>query len=227
MTVLTDLALGICNAWWGVALFRRGCSQRQYSQALWGIGFIAAALAAVLGGAAHAVGDQSPTLRRRLWKGTTLSTGFTSASMLASAALACTTQPLQGKLISWASWQSCWPTADGWRPTTSFSTSSSIMARPWRVSSLSTVRPRCVGAPPTHATFWAVSRCPSSPRSYKCARYNFTAISTIMTCIIWYRLALAIFSFEVGSSCETGRSPQRTTLEFRPMASPRVSRPAF
>ena len=99
MTVLTDLALGICNAWWGVALFRRGCSQRQYSQALWGIGFIAAAFAAVLGGAAHAVGDQSPTLRRRLWKGTTLSTGFTSASMLASAALACTTQPLRGKLL--------------------------------------------------------------------------------------------------------------------------------
>ena len=56
MTVLTDLALGICNARWGIALFRQGCSQRQYSQVLWGIGFIAAAIAALLGGASHARG---------------------------------------------------------------------------------------------------------------------------------------------------------------------------
>ena len=99
MTVLTDLALGFCNARWGIALFRQGHAQRQFSQVLWGIGFIAAALAAVLGGASHAVGDQSPTLRRRLWKGTLLATGFTSASMLASTAIACTTQPLKGKLL--------------------------------------------------------------------------------------------------------------------------------
>ena len=99
MTVLTDCVLGICNAWWGVALLRQGCRQRQYSQALWGLGFIAAAVAAVLGGASHAVGDQSPATRRKLWKGTTLATGITSASMFASTALACTTQPLKGKLL--------------------------------------------------------------------------------------------------------------------------------
>ncbi len=99
MTVLTDLALGFCNARWGIALVRQGCAQRQGSQILWGLGFLAAAIAAVLGGASHAVGDQSPTLRRKLWKGTTLATGFTSASMLASATLACTTQPLKGKLL--------------------------------------------------------------------------------------------------------------------------------
>ena len=68
MTVLTDLALGIYNARWGIALFRQGCSQRQYSQVLWGIGFIAAAIAALLGGASHAVGEQSPAVRRKLWE---------------------------------------------------------------------------------------------------------------------------------------------------------------
>ena len=99
MTVLTDLALGICNARWGIALMRQGGSQRQYSQVLWGIGFLAAAMAAILGGISHAVGDQSPSTRRKLWKGTTLATGFTSANMFASTALACTTRPLKGKLL--------------------------------------------------------------------------------------------------------------------------------
>ncbi|MDE2816519.1 MAG: hypothetical protein OXM03_00920 [Chloroflexota bacterium] len=99
MTVLTDLALGICNARWGAALFRQGCAQRQYSQILWGVGFLAAAMAAILGGISHAVGDQSPPTRRKLWKGTTLATGLTSASMFASTALACTTRPLKGKLL--------------------------------------------------------------------------------------------------------------------------------
>ena len=99
MTVLTDVVLGICNARWGIALLRQGGSQRQYSQMLWGLGFLAAAVAAVLGGASHAVGDQSPSTRRKLWKGTTLATGFTSASMFASTALACTTRPLKGKLL--------------------------------------------------------------------------------------------------------------------------------
>ena len=102
MTVLTDLALGICNARWGIALFREGCSQRQYSQVLWGIGFIAAAIAALLGGASHAVGDQSPAVRRKLWKGTILATGFTSAGMFASTVVASTSQPLKGKLLAGA-----------------------------------------------------------------------------------------------------------------------------
>ena len=99
MTVLTDLALGICNARWGIALFRQGCSQRQYSQVLWGIGFIAAAVAAVLGGISHAVGDQSPTTQRKLWKGTVFATGFTSAGMFASTVVASTSQPLKGNLL--------------------------------------------------------------------------------------------------------------------------------
>ena len=59
----------------------------------------AAAFAAVLGGASHAVGEQSPALRRKLWKGTTLATGVTSASMFASTAYACTSQPLKGRLL--------------------------------------------------------------------------------------------------------------------------------
>lgn len=99
MTVFTDLLLGILNARWGVALLRQGSSQRQYSQLLWGIGFLAAAIAAVLGGASHAVGEQSPVIRRKLWKGTVLATGVTSASMFASTALACTSQPLRGRLL--------------------------------------------------------------------------------------------------------------------------------
>lgn len=112
MTVVTDLALGFCNARWGVALFRQGCTQRQYSQVLWGLGFLAAAVAAILGGASHAVGEQSPDTRRKLWKGTTLATGFTSASMFASTALACTTRPTRerlllgtlGKLLAYCGW---------------------------------------------------------------------------------------------------------------------------
>ena len=99
MTVFTDLVLGFLSARWGIALLRQGSSQRQYSQLLWGIGFIAAAVAAVLGGASHAVGDQSPALRRRLWKGTILATGVTSASMFASTVFACTSQPLKGRLF--------------------------------------------------------------------------------------------------------------------------------
>jgi len=100
MTVLTDLLLGICNAHWGIALLRQGSAQRQYSQVLWGIGFMAAAMAAVLGGISHAVGDQSPPARRRLWRGTLFATGFTSASMLASAVLTATSQPRKGWLIA-------------------------------------------------------------------------------------------------------------------------------
>lgn len=99
MTVLTDLALGFCNARWGVTLLRGGCTRRQYSQVLWGLGFLAAAVAAILGGLSHAVGEQSPDTRRKLWKATTLATGFTSAFMLASTAFASTTQPTRGKLL--------------------------------------------------------------------------------------------------------------------------------
>lgn len=99
MTVFTDLLLGVCNARWGIALLRQGGSQRQYSQILWGIGFIAAAVAAILGGISHAVGDQSPSARRKLWQGTVWATGFTSASMFASTVVACTSQPLKGRLL--------------------------------------------------------------------------------------------------------------------------------
>lgn len=99
MTVLTDLLLALCNAKWGIALLRQGVSQRQFSQITWGIGFLAAAVAAVLGGTSHAVGDQSPAWRRKLWKGTTLATGFTSAGMFASTVVASTSQPLKGKLL--------------------------------------------------------------------------------------------------------------------------------
>jgi hypothetical protein len=100
MTVLTDLVLGICNARWGTDLVRQGCSRRQFSQVLWGIGFLAAAIAAILGGLSHAVGDQSPETRRKLWKGTIIATGFTSASMFASTATALTANPLKGKLLA-------------------------------------------------------------------------------------------------------------------------------
>ena len=100
MTVLTDLLLGYCNARWGIDLLRQGRAQRQYSQVLWGIGFIAAAIAAVLGGLSHAVGDQAPATRQKLWKGTTLATGFTSASMFASTAIASSSQPLKGRLLA-------------------------------------------------------------------------------------------------------------------------------
>ena len=112
MTFLTDLLLGMCNAHWGYALLRQGHAQRQTSQLLSGLGFIAAALAAVLGGISHAVGDQSPSTRRKLWKGTTLATGFTSASMLASAAFATSSQPCKSwwiaatvaKLLAYCAW---------------------------------------------------------------------------------------------------------------------------
>ncbi len=100
MTVLTDVVLGFCNARWGVALLREGYAQRQYSQMLWGLGFMAAAIAAILGGISHAVGDQSPSTRRKLWKGTTFATGFTSASMFASTAYASAPQPLRMKLLA-------------------------------------------------------------------------------------------------------------------------------
>ncbi len=100
MTVLTDLLLGYCNARWGINLLRQGRAQRQNSQVLWGIGFIAAAIAAVLGGLSHAVGDQAPATRQKLWQGTTLATGFTSASMFASTAIASTSQPLKGRLLA-------------------------------------------------------------------------------------------------------------------------------
>lgn len=112
MTVVTDLMLGMCNAHWGIELLRQGKAQRQTSQYLWGLGFIAAAFAAVLGGISHAVGDQSPPTRRKLWKGTTFATGFTSASMLASAAFATTSQPRKSwwiaatvaKLLAYCAW---------------------------------------------------------------------------------------------------------------------------
>ena len=100
MTVLTDLLLGYCNARWGIDLLRQGRAQRQHSQVLWGIGFIAAAIAAVLGGLSHAVGDQSPSTRRKLWQGTVWATGFTSASMFASSVVASTSQPLKGRLLT-------------------------------------------------------------------------------------------------------------------------------
>ena len=98
--MLTDLALGACNASWGVALLRRARAQRQWSQALWGAGFIAAAAAAVLGGASHAVGDQSPAARRALWKGTLLAAGGMSASMLAGTVAAAAPRPLQRWLLA-------------------------------------------------------------------------------------------------------------------------------
>lgn len=102
MTVLTDFVLGICNARWGIALLRQGSSRRQVSQILWGIGFLAAAVAAVLGGVSHAVGDQSPPTRRKLWKGTVMATGFSSASMLASAVFKATSHPRRGWLLTGA-----------------------------------------------------------------------------------------------------------------------------
>lgn len=100
--MLTDLLLGMCNARWGIALLRQGSAQRQYSQVLWGIGFIAVAMAAVLGGISHAVGEQSPPVRRRLWRGTLFASGLASASMLASAVLAATSQPRTGWLLAGA-----------------------------------------------------------------------------------------------------------------------------
>ena len=99
MTVLTDFALGLCSARWGIALIRQGCAQRELSQALWGIGFLAAATAAILGGASHAVGAQSPATRRKLWRGMTLATGVTSASMLASTVIARTAPPQRNRLL--------------------------------------------------------------------------------------------------------------------------------
>ena len=112
MTVLTDLLLGACSARWGVTLLRQGSARRQVSQVLWGVGFLAAAAAAVLGGLSHAVGDQSPAARRKFWQGTLFATGFTSASMLASAVLATTSPPRRGwylcgtlaKLLAYCAW---------------------------------------------------------------------------------------------------------------------------
>lgn len=112
MTVLTDVLLGVCTAWWGIDLLRRGRARRERSQVLWGLGFMAAAVAALLGGASHAVGEQAPAARRALWKGTLLATGFTSAGILASTVVAAAPRPYRrwllagtaAKLLAYCGW---------------------------------------------------------------------------------------------------------------------------
>ena len=100
MTVLTDVLLGVCTAWWGLDLLRRGRARRQRSQIFWGLGFIAAAAAALLGGASHAVGEQAPAARQALWKGTLLATGFTSAGLLAGTVIAAAPRPYRRWLLA-------------------------------------------------------------------------------------------------------------------------------
>ncbi|MEW5983224.1 MAG: hypothetical protein AB1806_12765 [Acidobacteriota bacterium] len=115
MTLVTDYVMGTLAALWAVKLLRASAATGSLPTRLWGLAFVATAVASFAGGSWHGfIQMMSPGEARALWKMTLIATGIGSAALLASVAMAATTGTLQRvllvaaavKLIVYAWWMS-------------------------------------------------------------------------------------------------------------------------
>lgn len=100
MTLATDYVMGALAAVWAVRLLRDATATGSLPARLWGMAFVATAVASFAGGSYHGfIQMMSPAAARILWKVTLVATGVGSAALLAAVAMAATTGMLQRVLL--------------------------------------------------------------------------------------------------------------------------------
>lgn len=100
MTLVTDYVMGAFAAVWAVRLLRDAAASGSLPTRLWGMAFVATAVASFAGGSYHGfIQMMSPAAARVLWKVTLVATGVGSAALLSAVAMAATTGTLQRVLL--------------------------------------------------------------------------------------------------------------------------------
>ena len=100
MTLVTDYVMGALAAIWAMKLFRAAAATGSLPTRLWGLAFVATAVASFTGGSYHGfIQMMSPAAAKALWKVTLVATGVGSAALLGAVAMAATTGTVQRVLL--------------------------------------------------------------------------------------------------------------------------------